>query len=90
MLLADNLIALSYALVKFDRTCRVAEFHACSETVTKKITWVSLTVPFFSLVYRSIDRAMVEKSDQITKLEEEIERDLKRAYDLEERLKVSS
>ena len=33
---------------------------------------------------------MVEKRDQITKLEEEIERDLKRASDLEEKLKVSS
>lgn len=49
-----------------------------------------MTVPFLSLVYRSIDRAMVEKRDQITKLEEEIERDLKRASDLEEKLKVSS
>ena len=32
---------------------------------------------------------MVEKTDQISKLEDEIARDLKRTYELEEKLKVS-
>lgn len=39
---------------------------------------------------RSIDRAMVEKTDQISKLEEEIERDHRRTDDLEEKLKELS
>ncbi|KAF2361805.1 SMCs flexible hinge [Trinorchestia longiramus] len=39
---------------------------------------------------RSIDRAMVEKTDQITKLEEEIERDRRRTLDLEDKLKELS